>query len=91
MEREHVFSMFGIPLFGWDEWDSFGDDSISFYEVEFLHASMTRYNGEDVTVGTDGLLEIGWKGSDEDGEPRWSGYVVEIPEVLQEINRRYGK
>lgn len=76
----------GIDLYNWKEWDEMDTDNFYFYNVEFLVPSMKKYNGMDVSRFFDGRMEI--YGGENAEEVVWSGFVTDIPEVLQELIKR---
>ena len=47
---------------------------------------MKEYNGKTITLNRNGHLEI--YDSDEDGTILWKGFVYEIPEFMEELNRK---
>lgn len=76
----------GIDLYNWKEWDMMDTDNFYFYNVEFLIPSMKKYDGMDVSRFFDGRMEI--YGGEDAEEVVWSGFVTDIPEVLEELNKR---
>ncbi len=81
----------GVDIFNWKEWDMMDTDNFYFYNVEFLLPSMQKYNGMDVGRWFDGKMEI-YKDSDPDADESvsdvvWSGYVTDIHEVMEALNR----
>ena len=76
----------GIDLYNWKEWDEIDTDNFYFYNVEFLVPSMKKYNGMDVSRFFDGRMEI--YGGDNAEKVVWSGFVTDIPEVLDGLNKR---
>ena len=76
----------GIDLYNWKEWDIMGTDNFYFYNVEFLVPSMKKYNGMDVSRFFDGRMEI--YGGENAEKAIWSGYVTDIPEIIEELNKR---
>lgn len=76
----------GIDLYNWKEWDIMGTDNFYFYNVEFLVPSMKKYNGMDVSRFFDGRMEI--YGGDNAEKVIWSGYVTDILEIMEELNKR---
>ena len=86
MENKTNIEQFcGIDLYSWKEWDLMDTDNLYFYNVQFLVPSMTKYNNMDVSRLFDGRMEI-YGGENE--EPVWSGYVTDIQEVMEELNKR---
>lgn len=76
----------GIDLYNWKEWAIMDTDNFYFYNVEFLVPSMKKYNGMDVSRFFDGRMEI--YGGNNAEKVVWSGYVTDIPEVLDGLNKR---
>lgn len=76
----------GIDLYNWKEWDEIDTDNFYFYNVEFLVPSMKKYDGMDVSRFFDGRMEI--YGGENAEEVVWSGFVTDIPEVLEELIKR---
>lgn len=76
----------GIDLYNWKEWDEMDTDNLYFYEVEFLIPSMKKYNGMDVSRYFNGKMEI--FGGDNAEEIVWSGFVTDIPEVMDTLTKR---
>lgn len=76
----------GIDLYNWKEWDEMDTDNFYFYNVEFLVPSMKKYDGMDVSRFFDGRMEI--YGGENAEEVVWSGFVTDIPEVLEELIKR---
>lgn len=75
----------GIDLYAWENWDLMDTDMLYFYNVGFLVPSMQKYNGMDVERKFDGKMEIyGRYGT----VVVWSGWVTDIPEVIEELNKR---
>lgn len=86
MENKTNIEQFcGIDLYSWKEWDEMDIGNLYFYNVQFLVPSMTKYNNMDVSRLFDGRMEI-YGGENE--EPVWSGYVTDIQEVMEELNKR---
>lgn len=86
MERQEQ-KFCGILLFTWEQWDEVDTDMVQFYNVEFLMGSMKQYNGCDASLTFSGELEV----YDSNGcleEPLWSGYVTDIPEIMEELKNR---
>lgn len=87
MENEMSTEQFcGIDLYNWKEWDEMDTDNFYFYNVEFLIPSMTKYNGMDVSRYFDGRIEI--FGGDNAEEVVWTGFVTDIPEVMDALIKR---
>ena len=86
MER-HEQECCGILIFTWEEWDEVDTDMVQFYNVEFPMESMKEYNGCDVSLTFSGELEV--YDSDWLAEPLWSGYVTDIPEIMEELKNRF--
>lgn len=87
MENEMSTEQFcGIDLYNWKEWDEMDTDNFYFYNVEFLIPSMTKYNGMDVSRYFDGRMEI--FGGDNAEEVVWTGFVTDIPEVMDALIKR---
>lgn len=76
----------GIDLYNWKEWDEMDTDNFYFYEVEFLIPSMKKYNGMDVSRYFNGKMEI--FGGDNAEEIVWTGFVTDIPEVMETLTKR---
>lgn len=76
----------GVDLYNWKEWDEMDTDNFYFYNVEFLIPSMKKYDGMDVSRFFDGKMEI--YGGENAEEVVWSGFVTDIPEVLEELIKR---
>ena len=76
----------GIDLYNWKEWDEMDTDNFYFYNVEFLVPSMKKYDGMDVSRFFDGRMEV--YGGENAEEVVWSGFVTDIPEVLEELIKR---
>lgn len=76
----------GIDLYNWKEWDEIDTDNFYFYNVEFLVPSMKKYDGMDVSRFFDGKMEI--YGGENAEKVVWSGFVTDIPEVLEELIKR---
>lgn len=74
----------GINLFNWSEWDEVDTDIMQFYNVKFLLPSMMKFNGNPVTKSFDGKLEV----YNDDGNILWSGWITDIPEVMEDLNKR---
>lgn len=86
MENKTNIEQFcGIDLYSYKEWDAMDTDNLYFYNVQFLVSSMTKYNNMDVSRLFDGRMEI-YGG--ENAELVWSGYVTDIQEVMEELNKR---
>ena len=77
----------GVLLLLWEEWDDIDSDMIQLYNVEFPMESMKEHNGCDVTLTFDGSLEV-LSADDCMSEPLWSGYVTDIPEIMEELNKK---
>lgn len=76
----------GIDLYDWKECDEIDTDIFYFYNVKFLIPSMKKYNNMDVSRSFDGRMEIyGGKNAE---KVVWSGYVTDIQEVMEELNKR---
>ena len=87
-------TLFDIPIFSWEEWDMIDDDTFQFYNVDFSYKSMKQYNGYDCSLDTNGKLEITKLGKEiskdyYETELVWSGFVCEIPEFMEELNKKY--
>lgn len=76
----------GIDLYNWKEWDEMDTDNFYFYNVEFLVPSMKKYDGMDVSRFFDGGMEI--YGGENAEEVVWSGFVTDIPKVLEKLIKR---
>lgn len=50
MEQRHTESVLGIPVFTWTGWDEAGDQTLMFYECEFLLPELVKYNGACVAI-----------------------------------------
>lgn len=90
MENKNIQRFCGIDIFSWGEWDEVEVGSMMFYNVEFCVDSMKKYNGNHVYFGNDGKIEIYNDSVDFTSEEYvlFSGYVSDIPEVLNELNCR---
>lgn len=87
-------TLFDIPIFTWTEWDDIDISELQFYNVEFPFESMKKYNGCDCSLDSNGRLTITRQGKEiskdlYDTEVVWEGFVCEIPEFLEIINKRY--
>lgn len=76
----------GVDIFNWKEWDIMDTDNFYFYNIEFLMPSMQKYNGMDVARWFDGKMEI--YDGDNANQVVWSGYVTDIHEVMEALNRK---
>lgn len=76
----------GVDLFNWKNWDYIDDGCLYFYNVQFLFPSMQKYNGMDVARWFDGKMKI--YGGNYAEELVWSGYITDILEVMDELNKR---
>lgn len=84
--KVHTEQFCGIDLYNWKEWDEIDTGNLYFYEVEFLVPSMKKYDGMVIARFFDGKMEI-YDG--DNGEKLvWSGYVTDIQEVMEELNKR---
>lgn len=79
----------GIDLSTWKEWDYMSAEEIYFYDVNFILLSMQKYNGMDVARWFDGKMEI--YGGENAETVVWSGYATDIPEIMNELNKRKEK
>lgn len=87
MENEIITKQFcGIDLYNWKEWDIMDTDNFYYYNVEFLVPSMQKYNGMDVGIWFDGNMEI-YGGNNAEGVV-WTGFVTDIPEIMEELIKR---
>ena len=88
MENKTNIEQFcGIDLYSYKEWDEMDTDNLLyFYNVQFLVPSMTKYNNMDVSRFFDGRMEI--YGGENAEKLVWSGYVTDIQEVMEELNKR---
>lgn len=87
MENEILIEQFcGVNLFEWKNWDIMDTDNFYYYNVRFLIPSMQQYNGMDVGKWFNGTMEI--YGGDNADQIVWSGYVTDIKEVMDELNKR---
>lgn len=75
----------GVDIFKWQEWDIMDTYNFYFYNVEFLLPSMKKYNGMDIGRWFDGKMEI--YGGENADKTVWSGYVTDIHEVMEALNR----
>lgn len=85
MER-NVGKLFDIELFSWKDWDAVFEDDYQFYNVDFFFRSMKEYDGKTVMLNRNGYLEI--YDDDEEGTIIWKGFVYEIPEFMDELNKK---
>lgn len=86
--------LFDIPIFTWEEWDIVFDDTYKFYNIEFQFNSMKQYNGCDCSLDRNGELcvtKLGKQISHDcfETEEVWKGFVCQIPEFLEELNKKY--
>lgn len=87
-------TLFDIPIFSWKEWDMIDTDTLQFYNVNFLYKSMKQYDGCDCSLDFNGKLTITKLGKEiskdyyETGIV-WEGFVCEIPEFMEELNKKY--
>ena len=86
--------LFNIPIFTWEDWDGYDTDSLIFYNVEFPFESMKQYNGCDCSLELNGKLTISKLGEEISKdfyrtEIVWKGFVCEIPEFMEELNKKY--
>lgn len=87
MENEIITEQFcRVDLFNWKDWDIMDTDIFYYYNVEFLVPSMQKYSGMDVGRWFDGKMEI-YGGVNAD-EVVWTGYVTDIPEIMEELVMR---
>lgn len=84
--KEKIEQFCGIDIYKWEGWDVMDIDNFYFYNVEFLLPSMKQYNGMDVSQWFNGKIEI--YGDENAERVVWSGYVTDIKEVIEELNRR---
>lgn len=87
-------TLFDIPIFAWESWDMIDTDTFQFYNVDFPYKSMKQYNGCDCNLDFNGKLtitKIGEKINEYTYETEivWEGYVYEIPEFMEELNKKY--
>ena len=87
-------TLFDIPIFSWEQWDMIDDDTFQFYNVDFPYKSMKQYNGYDCSLDVNGKFEITKLGKEiskdyYETELVWSGFVYEIPEFMEELNKKY--
>lgn len=87
-------TLFDIPIFTWEEWDECDIDEFIFYNVEFPFYSMSQYNGCDCMLNRNGKLQIEIASKDREGvfidtEIVWEGFVCEIPEFMEQLNKKY--
>lgn len=87
-------TLFDIPIFTWEYWDGYDTDSLIFYNVEFLFDSMKQYNGCDCSLDLNGRLTISKLGEEISKdyyktENVWQGFVCEIPEFMEALNKKY--
>lgn len=87
-------TLFDIPIFTWEDWDIVFTDTFQFYNVEFPFDSMKQYNGCDVSKDSNGYLTITKIGEEIENsfyktEVVWEGFVCEIPEFIEELNKKY--
>lgn len=87
-------TLFDIPIFAWENWDQLDVDTFQFYNVKFLFESMKQYNGYDCSLDVNGKLEITKLGKEiskdyYETELVWSGFVCEIHEFMEELNKKY--
>lgn len=87
-------TFFDIPIFTWEDWDYIADDTIQFYNIEFQFESMKQYNGCDCSLNFNGRLEITKLGEEISEnfyktEIVWEGFVCEIPEFMEQLNKKY--
>ena len=87
-------TLFDIPIFSWEEWDMIDTDTLQFYNIDFQFESMKQYNGYDCSLDVKGKLEITKLGKEiskdyYETELVWSGFVCEISEFMEELNKKY--
>ena len=87
-------TLFDIPIFAWENWDQLDMDTFQFYNIDFQFESMKQYNGYDCNLDVNGKLEITKLGKEiskdyYETELVWSGFVCEIPEFMEELNKKY--
>lgn len=85
---------FDIPIFTWEGWDQLDFGVLQFYNVEFQYESMKQYNGCDCSLDLNGRLIITQQEEQIDEDTFnsievWEGFVCEIPEFLEIVNKRY--
>lgn len=78
--------LFGIPLFDWESWDEVEIGRLQFYNVDFHFDSMKKFNNMCVELDISGEIRI----CDDEGIDVWKGFACEIPDFLQEVNRKWG-
>ena len=90
MENKNIQKFCGIDIFSWKEWDEVEAGSMMFYDIEFCVDSMKQYNGNYLYFGNDGKIEVYSDSIDDTNKAHtlFSGYVSDIPEVLNELNCR---
>ena len=87
-------TLFDIPIFSWKEWDMIDTDTLQFYNVELQFESMKQYNGCDCSLDFNGKLTITkvWEKVNNyiyETEIVWEGFVCQIPEFMEELNKKY--
>jgi hypothetical protein len=73
--------IFNIPIFSWDAWEESDINQLVFYNAIFKYPSMEKYNGKDVGLDRNGLLEI----YDDNGNIIFSDFVINIKEYREEL------
>lgn len=94
MKERYEEKLFDIPIFTWEEWDIIFNDTFQFYNIEFLFDSMKQYNGCDCSLDRNGKLYITRSGEQIGNdlyktEEVWEGFVCQIPEFIEELNKKY--
>lgn len=81
--------IFDITVFTWECWDELETGFLQFYDVEFPYESMKKYNGSDVSLDMNGEITI--YSNDEESAELWKGFIIEIPEFLEELEKKFEK
>lgn len=75
----------GVELFQWENWDEMDTGVLAFYDPIWLLDSMKQYNECPLDININGEMTI----FDSEGcETVWSGFVIDIPEVREELKER---
>ena len=89
-------TLFGIPIFSWEDWDQIDTDVFNFYNIIFSFPlqSMRKYNGCDCSLDLNGDLIITKTGEEIEKdlyktEIVWSGLVCDIPEFMEKLNKKH--
>ena len=86
MKKNNIYTekFCGVDLLNWKEWDEVYTGMMQFYDVEFIPESMEKYNGMTVSKTFEGELKV----YDKDSNVVWTGYVTDIPEIMEKLIKR---